>query len=267
MPGSKTKTDQQEVKISKDKEGNFIATTQMHFVSKVKPGIPFIIRNNFGNITLLPSKDGTCEVRAIIRAKAETADKAKEMVEEVGMNIDSSKEKYYLKPVKPNDEQWSNLNVNLTITVPSGVHPNVKTELGNIKLSNLQGEITAVSNMGKVELINLRGKIKATTHLGSIKAVNTTGNLDLFAKMGDIEFMAPKDLSAKLQVENKMGSIKSDLPLNVNQVDMFKRTAEGTFGAGLGRIRMHTDMGSIRLKWQPPPEEVPISKPSDAAKL
>ncbi|MFC1637372.1 DUF4097 family beta strand repeat-containing protein, partial [Planctomycetota bacterium] len=106
-------------------------------------------------------------------------------------------------------------------------------------------------------------------NLGSIKAVNTTGNLDLFAKMGDIEFMAPKDLSAKLQVENKMGSIKSDLPLNVNKVDMFRRTAEGTIGAGLGRIRMHTDMGNIRLKWLPSPEVVPTPKPSpaDAAKL
>lgn len=268
LPGLKPEPDR-EVKISKDKDGKVVATTEMHFISKVKPGSPFIVRNILGNITLLPSKDGTCDVRAIIRAKAETAAKAEEMVLQVGMNVHSSEDKYYLKPVKANGGKWNNLSVDFIITIPSGVRPDVKTELGNIKLSNLQGEITAVSDMGKVELLNLNGQIKAVTNMGSIKAVHTTGNLDLFAKMGDIEFMAPRDLSARLQVENKMGSIKSELPLNVSKVDMFKSTAEGTLGTGKGNIRIHTDMGSIRLKWQPVPEEVPISKPSpsDAARF
>ena len=223
-----------DIKIGTTKEGKYVATTEMHFMSKVKTGSPFVIRNSLGNIILKQSKDDTCDVKAVIRAEAETAEEARQMAEQVGMNLDSSDERYYLKPVKPDDNQWSNLSVNLTILVPLGVKPDVKTELGN------------------VELWNLRGKIKAVSDLGSVKAINTTGDLELFTKMGEIVFTPPKDLSAKLRAETKMGSIESDLPLFVTQKDMFRNTAEGTIGSGRDTIRMTTNMGSIRITNKPP---------------
>jgi len=223
-----------DIKIGRTKDGKFFAITEMHLVSKVNPGSPFVIRNSLGNIILKQSKDDTCDVKAVVRAEAETAEEAQEMAEQVGMQIDTSKEKYYLKPVKPDDNQWSNLSVNLTILVPLGVRPDVKTELGN------------------VELWNLRGKIKAVSDLGSVKAVNTSGDLELLSKMGEIVFCPPKDLSAKLRAETKMGSIKSDLPLTINKNDMFKRTAEGTIGSGRDTIRMTTNMGSIHITNKPP---------------
>jgi len=223
-----------DAKIGRTKDGKFFAITEMHLVSKVNPGSPFVIRNNLGNILLKQSKDKTCDVKAVIRAEAETAAEAKKMAEDVGMHIDSSEEKYYLKPVKPDDDQWSNLSVNLTILVPLGVKPDVKTNLGN------------------VELWNLKGKIKAVSNLGSVKAIYTAGDLELFTKMGEIVFTPPRDLSARLRAETKMGSIKSDLPLTITKKDMFKRTAEGTIGSGRDTIRMTTNMGSIRITNKPP---------------
>ena len=152
------------------------------------------------------------------------------------MNLHSTDERYYQKPVKSDGEQWSNLSVDFYITVPTGVLPDVKTDLG------------------KVEIYNFQGKIKAVTDLGSIKAVNTTGEIDLFASMGDIEFVAPKDLSAKLKAQTKMGEIESELPLEIDRSDMFKRTTEGTIGTGGANVKMATDMGNISLKWQPSPQ-------------
>jgi hypothetical protein len=221
-----------DIKIRKSKDDKYIATTEMHFISKVKPGSPFVIRNSLGNIILRPSKDSTCNVKAVIRAEAKTAVEAQEMVEQVSMKLDSSDERYYLKPIKPDDDQWSNLNVDLTIAVPLGVRPDIKTKLGN------------------VQLFGLKGPIKALTDLGSVKAVNTTGDLELLSKMGDIVFAASKDLSAKLRAETQMGSIASDLPLNIEKIDMFKRKAEGTFGSGRDTIRLTTNMGSIRISKQ-----------------
>jgi beta-lactamase regulating signal transducer with metallopeptidase domain/DUF4097 and DUF4098 domain-containing protein YvlB len=218
------------VVVHDDKNGKFVATKEMHFVSKVKSGSPFIIRNHLGNIILKPSKDSTSDVRAEIQAKAETAAKAQDMVEQVSMNVNSSKERYYLKPVKKGDDKWNDISVDLYIAVPLGVQPDIKTDLGSIEMSNL------------------RGKIKALTDLGSVKAVNTTGDLELTTKMGNIEFTAPEDLSAKFKAETKMGSIRSDLPLNINNKDMFKRTAEGTIGSGQDNIRLTTEMGSIQIK-------------------
>ena len=255
------KTDR-DITVSKNKDGRFVATTQMHFVSKVKPGIPFIVRNNLGNIILRPSKDDTCDVRAVIRAEAKSADKAKELVEQVGMTIDSSEDRYYLKPVKTDGNQWSNLNVDFTITVPAGVKPDIKTDLGNIELYDLKGHVKALTDLGSVKAVNTTGNMNLASDLGGIKFTApkdlAAGQIELFTKMGDIEFIAPRDLSTKLQAETKMGSIKSDLPLKVTEIDMFKRKAEGTLGEGGSSVRMQTDMGTILLKWLPSPEETEL---------
>lgn len=224
------------IKIEKDKDGKFNATKEMHFVAKVKPGIPLVVRNSLGNIILKPGKEDICDVRAVISGKDKNQAKARAMIEQVSMNLHSTDERYYLKPVKSDGGQWSNLSVDFYITVPTGILPDVKTDLGNIEISNLQG------------------KIKAVTDLGAIKAVNTTGEIDLFTSMGNIEFVAPRDLSAKLMVQTKMGEIKSELPLEINRADMFKRTTEGTIGAGGSTIKMATDMGKINLKWQSSPQ-------------
>jgi hypothetical protein len=155
------------------------------------------------------------------------------------MNLDSSDQRYFLKPVRHDGGQWEDLSVDLHISVPPGVLPDLQTK------------------MGSVELYDLEGRIKAVADMGAIKAVNTTGDLELFTKMGSIEFVAPKDLSAKVSARTKMGSIKSDLPLEINQSDMFGKSAEGTLGTGQGDIRMSTDMGSISLMWHSPTQDSP----------
>jgi hypothetical protein len=226
-------THDKHIVVHNEDDGKFVATKEMHFVSKVQPGSPFVIRNSLGNIILKPSKDGSCDVRAVIRGKSDTATKAQEMVEQVSMNLHSSDERYYLKPVKPDDDQWSNLNVDLHIAVPPGISPDVQT------------------NMGKIEIYNFQGNIKAITNMGAIKAVNTTGNVELFTKMGAIEFIAPKNMSANLKAYTKMGEIQSELPLEIDRSDMFKRNAQGTIGSGQDNIKITTNMGKISLKWQP----------------
>ncbi len=243
LPGETASTGRsaQDVEVKKDKDGKYVATRQMQFVSKVKAGAPFVIRNNIGRIIVRPSKDGKCGVRAVIRGKAKTSNEARAKVEQVGMTVNSSEERYYLKPITRDGGEWDDLNVDLFVTVPPGIEPDLETR------------------MGTVELYDFDGKIKAVTNMGAIKAVNTTGDLELLTTMGSIEFIAPKDLSAKFNIQTKMGSIKSDLPLEIDQSDMFRKGAQGTIGAGQGNIRMNTDMGSISLKWHSPPPDSPVS--------
>ncbi|MHC4363796.1 MAG: DUF4097 family beta strand repeat-containing protein, partial [Planctomycetota bacterium] len=229
-----------DIEIKKDDNGKYVATTLMNFVAKAQPGKPLVVRNKLGGINLRPSKDGTCDVRARIRGTGKSPDQARAIVEAVGMNLDSSEKRYYLAPVRNDGGKWDNLNVDLQITVPSGVLPDVKTELGS------------------VELRDLKGRIKAVTNLGGIKAVNTTGDIELITKMGSIEFIAPKDLSAKLSAYTKMGSIKSDVPLEERLSGMFQEAAQGTVGTGRGNIRMSTDMGSISLKWHSPEQDAKV---------
>jgi DUF4097 and DUF4098 domain-containing protein YvlB len=96
-------------------------------------------------------------------------------------------------------------------------------------------------------MTNLEGKIKAVTELGNVKAINTNGNIELHSNMGNIEFVAPKNLSAKIQASTNMGSIKSDLPMNTDKTDMFKRKAVATVGDGRDDINLSTNMGTVHI--------------------
>jgi DUF4097 and DUF4098 domain-containing protein YvlB len=243
LPGEKASTGKsgRDIEVKLEKGGKYLATTQMEFVTKVKPGTPFVIRNQLGRIVLRPSKDGKCDARAVIRGKAQTGDEARAKVEQVSMNIDASDKRYYLRPVTRDGGQWEDLTVDLFITIPPGIEPDVETK------------------MGRIDLYDLKGKTKVATDMGAIKAVNSTGDLNLFTKMGAIEFIAPKNLSAKLSVLTKMGSIKSDLPLEIQKSDMFQKRAQATLGTGQANIRMITNMGSVKLRWYSAAEDAPIS--------
>jgi DUF4097 and DUF4098 domain-containing protein YvlB len=130
----------------------------------------------------------------------------------------------------------------------------VKTDLGNIDLSDLKGDIKAFTKLGNVKAVNTAGNADLHTDLGNVEFIAPKdmagGDVKLVTNLGNIEFTAPKELSARLQADTKMGEIKSELPLQISKPDMFKRTTEGTIGSGQANINMTTNMGKINLKWQ-----------------
>jgi beta-lactamase regulating signal transducer with metallopeptidase domain len=219
-----------DINVNNNEDNKFVATREMEFDTKIEPGAPLVVQNKIGKIILKPSQDRNCTVKAVIRATAETAEKAQEMVEQVAMNNQSSSEKFFLMPVKSGDDDWSNLNVDLLITVPSGVSIDVSTDVGSLEMTDLSGQIKGFTNVGK------------------IKAVNVVGEIQLTTKVGDIEVVAPKDLSAKLQATTKIGSIESDFPLNVSKTDITASMARGTIGSGEKDIKLITEVGKIRIK-------------------
>ena len=230
-PPQPERKESREVTIKKDEDDKYIATKEMEFITKVGAGTPLVVRNNVGNIILHPAKDDNCVVKAEIRATAETAEQAKEMAEQVAMNSQSTKERFYLKPVKTtDDDNWNNLNVDLHISVPVGVTLDISTSVGSI------------------EITDLKEQIKAVTNVGSIKAVNIIGEIQLTTKVGDIEFVVHKNLSAKLQAITKVGAIKSDFPLEISQTDITSRTAKGSIGSGEKNIRLITEVGKIHIR-------------------
>jgi beta-lactamase regulating signal transducer with metallopeptidase domain len=219
-----------DIDVNNPEDEKFVATREMEFDTKIEPGTPFVVKNKIGKIVLNPSKDRNCTVKAFIRATADTNEKAQELVEQVSMSTHSSSEEFYFEPVKSGDDDWNNLNVDLFITVPSGVSIDVSTDVGSIEMTDLSGQI------------------KGLTDVGNIKAVNVVGEIKLTAKVGDIEFIAPKDLSTKLQAVTKVGSIKSDFPLNVSKTDFTASTAKGTIGSGEKDIKLITEVGKISIK-------------------
>ena len=74
--------------------------------------------------------------------------------------------------------------------------------------------------------------------------------IQLITKVGNIDFTAPKDISAKLQANTKVGAIDSEFPLDIEKTSITARTAKGTVGSGESKIKLTTEVGKIHIKKQ-----------------
>ena len=149
------------------------------------------------------------------------------------MNNESSSERFFLKPVKSEDDNWDNLSVDLYITVPSNTPLDISTDIGSI------------------EITDLKTQIKAVTNVGSIKTVNVVGEIQLTTDIGNIEFVAPHNFSAQLQANTKVGAIESEFPLDISKIDFTANKAKGTIGSGEKNVNLKTEVGKISIKKSP----------------
>ena len=221
-----------DIHISENDNGKIKAVREMELFPKIEPGASFVVQDKVGNIFLSRSQDGKCTVKAVISATAENTEEAQKMAEQTGMENISSSERFFLKMIRPGDDKWQNINVDLYITIPSNITLDISTEVGSIEIKDITGEISAQTNTG------------------SVKAVNIAGEIQLVTKVGNIDFTAPNDLSAKIQANTKVGSIDSEFPLDVAKTSITASTAKGTIGSGEKNIRLITEVGKISIKKQ-----------------
>jgi hypothetical protein len=221
-----------DIHISENDNGKIKAVREMELFPKIEPGASFVVQDKVGNIFLSHSQDGKCTVKAVISATAENTEEAQKMAEQTGMENISSSERFFLKMIRPGDDKWQNINVDLYITIPSNITLDISTEVGSIEIKDITGEISAQTNTG------------------SVKAVNIAGEIQLVTKVGNIDFTAPNDLSAKIQANTKVGSIDSEFPLDVAKTSITASTAKGTIGSGEKNIKLITEVGKISIKKQ-----------------
>ena len=126
------------------------------------------------------------------------------MVVQVSMRYNSSRDNFYLEPVKADkNNNWNNLNVNLFITVPKSVNPEIQTNVGNFELTDIEGDIKGkLTANEKVEIRDggkYKGDIVAASILVSEKAL-FDGNVSMKAEG---EEPAVKKFSEKRSPQSK----------------------------------------------------------------
>jgi DUF4097 and DUF4098 domain-containing protein YvlB len=220
-------------------ESKVKAEERMHFTSPLVDGGLLIVENRVGAITVRGGSTNECRVDIKITARAETKEQAEAMAKAVRMNVENTDTRFFIKPVKPDNDDWSNLDVAFEITVPHQVNLQLRTDVGHVALRDVQGQI----------------KVKA--NVGAIKTDNVRGDIELETNVGNVDFIAPDDLSAKVTAATNMGSIKSDVPIQVaskaqagqgNPHIAMGSTAAGTLGAGDGTVKLKSNVGSISIR-------------------
>ena len=204
-----------------------------------------------GAIVIKGGDGSDCALKAKITGKAHTEEKAREIAEGTTVAAEIKGEKLVVRVNKPTGVKGDALSVDLEITAPKGLGIECKTNVGDVTVSGMSGQIGAVTNVGSILCEAVVGELSLRTNVGDINArYDEAAPAECKAKMetnvGSIEFLGPRQMSAKVSASTEVGDIDSSTPITV--VGKVGKSLNGTVGGGAGRVILRTNVGSIEIK-------------------
>ncbi len=162
--------------------------------------------------------------------------------------------------------QWRG-SVAFKITGPSTINLDAKSHNGRIKVTDLAGDLVAVSHNGRLELTTSGKVLYAETHNGRIELVSSAKTIEatshngriiadltattvpdavLETHNGRVEVQLAQNASAKINLRTGNGSVNCKHSLKIAEVT--RSRIQGTLGHGDGRVKIHTNNGSIFIQ-------------------
>ena len=128
----------------------------------------------------------------------------------------------------------------------------IHTDDGKVILSSVVGDVKVRSDDGSVRLEDNIGNVNVQTDDARITVVydedaDGVFDISMVTDDGAIDFTAPRNFSAKVEVITDDGSIDTGLPVQVSG-KLGKNGIKGVIGAGEGRLYIKTDDASIRIR-------------------
>jgi len=209
------------------------------------------VSTNVGTIKVEAADVTEARITAEITVKAKTEEEAEQLVEEVRITAEPSGKTLVIKAVKPSDFGKNQLGVDFTIVAPARLALDCTTNVGDVRTTGFTDRVKARTDVGSIACTDLHGVLDLHTNVGDIKAVYAPEapaalNASLSTNVGDIDFTGPTEISAEISAGANVGSIHTDRPLSVT--GPIKKSLRATLGDSEGRIKLHTNVGSIRIR-------------------
>ncbi len=236
----------------------------------MQSGSTFAAQTHNGSITIEGAEVADCNLTATIVGHALTDEEAQKVAEETNVKLETEGSRLVVKIEPPVVMMNRSVSVSLKAIVPNKSNLELTTHNGAVTIENITGEINAITHNGGVAATQIVGTAKLKTHNGSITCKEISGDAQLethnggvkvyyseaakpvcdvsaVSHNGGIEFTAPPNLSATVDVSTHNGSIRTDLPITlIGEVSRAKLA--GKIGTGEGKLHLETHNGSITLK-------------------
>lgn len=218
---------------------------------------------------------GTDGNAVVVQAIKEGPDRDKVEVEDLSGDNSIELRVKYPKCNWSEDRQNCNVNasVRFEVQIPRSIaldYTKFNTASGDIKVNQVQANITVSTASGEVTVSNSHGNIHANSAsgdvlvknvAGQVKANTASGNVEVeIAKLegsddmafnsasGDVRVRMPSDLDAEVSMSTVSGKIKTDFPLEVKEHKYGPgSSASGRLGNGTRRVRLATASGDLSL--------------------
>jgi DUF4097 and DUF4098 domain-containing protein YvlB len=236
----------------------------------LSPCSVFAAQTHNGSITIRGGETTDCNVTAKITAYAISEASAKKLAEETKITLEPFGNKLTAKIQQPCCTMNQSVCVSFDVTLPSRTGLELTTHNGAVSITNITGRVDAATHNGRVTAESVSGTMKLRTNNGGITCKEISGDMELqthnggieavYSKSaspvcnisvvthnGEIDFTAPPNLSAAVEVSTHNGSIDSGLSITaVGEVS--KKQLRGTVGGGQGKLHLETHNGLIKIR-------------------
>ena len=144
----------------------------------------------------------------------------------------------------------NNVEVEFTVSLPSGVNVRVGSVNGEVSVAGATAEVAASTVNGDVRAASSGGPVTANTVNGDVRASMRTvgsGELEYKTVNGSIELEFPASLNADVELRTVNGGFETDFPMTMSG-RVSPRRLTGKIGSGGRELRATTVNGSITLR-------------------
>jgi len=215
------------------------------------PGSILALENEVGSITIDGQDVKNCDVIAAITVKAPTEKEAKELAEQIKIELQQDGKTLTVKTTRPRKKRRRSISINFKIIVPKQTALQISGDVGEIQVSNITENIKAQTDVGKISCKEISGDIDLKVDVGKVnvvysKTASAACNVTIRTDVGSIDITTPPECSAAVQANTDVGSITTDMPLTIK--GRVGKNLQGKIGAGEGKLNLRTDVGSIRIR-------------------
>lgn len=226
------------------------------------------VHTQHGQIIVKGANVDQIEVHMHVQTKATTALRAQELMNGVSLDIRTTADTTVLEVQAPRTHNNEMARADSTISVPVETELDLKTGLGQVEVTNVQGSVRALSQLGAIKLEDVEGDAYLETALGNIEISNSVFEKELVAlthlgdihiqaslaqsnilesSLGDLTLLLSPDESYVLEGKLSLGSINIMVPFKGQQS---RERIQGVIGEGKqrGSINVDLSLGSLELK-------------------
>jgi DUF4097 and DUF4098 domain-containing protein YvlB len=242
------------------------------------------VRNARGEVKVHASDEPQIRVSGTKNAKGWSESDAKKLADGASVEIVQNGDGYEIRPAG-NSIGDSRLSVDIEVSVPKKTSLTVRSDKGNVDVSDMNTPVTIISGSGDIEVRNTAGDVSIDTRKGGTKVSDTNGNVKISGHGGEVnvnsatggltldgEFFGPitankvakgvrfisqrTDLTLTQltgHLEAGSGNLEitdapGNLTLRTNRYDVSVENAGG-------KVKIDNRDGNIELRYSAPPKE------------
>jgi DUF4097 and DUF4098 domain-containing protein YvlB len=211
---------------------------------------PVTVRNARGDITVRASDDQQIEVSAKKNVRAWSDNEADRIAKPITVQIAQNGDAYEVHP-SGYDTGDARISVDLDVSVPKKSALTVRSDKGDVMVSDFQNDVNVTDQVGDVEVRGTQGEVSIEMKKGDVKVSDTTGNVKISGKGGEIEVT---DVAGGLTIEGDFyGPVRSDkvakgVRMVTPRTDLTVSALAGHLEAGSGNMDLIDAPGNVMLR-------------------